>query len=189
AGVKRPLDAERSLRYARQFGKFPTLTYELANVLASMGLYEEAAEVLRESFTIKDDQIQAYLAGHLQVSEASFLDLLAPERRAAIYQPTSADSAANAKTMKALLAFNTAIAPAEGQKIDESAAVAAAKDFAAGSDSMRSFRQIYAASRLVRNAVGIKTALELIAEARRSTTEALKVPGVTLAVQADEFRD
>ena len=188
-GMKRPLDAERALRYARQFGKFPTLTYELANVLASMGLYEEAAEVLRESFTIKDDQIQAYLAGHLQVSEGSFLDLLAPERRASIFQPASADSASNAKTLKALLAFNTAIAPAEGQKIDESAAVAAAKEFASGSDSMRPFRQVYAASRLARNGVGIKTALDLIAQARRATDDALKVPVLTLAAQADEFRD
>jgi tetratricopeptide (TPR) repeat protein len=189
AGVKRPLDAERSLRYARQYGKFPTLTYELASVLASMGLYDEAAEVLRESFTIKDDQIQAYLAGRVQASDASFIDLLAPERRAGIYQPASADTAANAKMMKALLAFNTAITPAEGQKIDEAAAVAAAKDFASGSDSMRAFRQVYAASRLARNGVGVNTALDLIAQAKRATDEALKVPGATLAVQADEFRD
>ncbi len=188
-GMKRPLDAERSLRYARQYGKFPTLTYELANVLASMGLYEEAAEVLRESFTIKDDQIQAYLAGHVQVSDASFIDLLAPERRAGIFQPTPADTAANAKTLKALLAFNTAITPGEGKKIDETAAVAAAKEFAAGNDSMRPFRQVYAASRLTRNGVGISTALDLIAQARSATDEALKVPVLTLAVQADEFRD
>src|SRR5689334_5934273 len=188
-GAQRPLDAERALRYARQYGKFPTMTYELANVLASMGLYDEAAELLRESFTIKDDQIQTKRAGSVAVSESNFLDLLAPERRAGIYQPTSADSAANAKVMKALLAFNTAITPAEGQKIDEAAAVAAAKDFAAGTDSMRPYRQVYAASRLVRNAVGIKTALALIAEARTATDEALKVPGATLAVQADEFRD
>lgn len=189
AGVKRPLDAERSLRYARQYGKFPTLTYELASVLAAMGLYEEAAEVLRESFTIKDDQIQAYLAGRVQVSDASFINLLAPERRAGIYQPAAADTAANAKTMKALLAFNTAITPAEGQKIDEPAAVAAAKDFAAGSDSMQPFRQVYAASRLTRNGVGITTALDLIAQARSATDETLKTPMLTLAVQADEFRD
>ena len=188
-GVQRPLDAERVLRYAKQYGKFPTLTYELANVLASMGLYDEATEVLRESFTIKDDQVQTNLAGRVAVSESNFLDLLAPERRAGIYQPTSADNAANAKTMKALLAFNTALAPTEGQKIDEATAVAAAKDFASGTDNMRAFRQVYAASRLVRNAVGIKTALELIAEARKGGDEALKVPGATLAVQADEFRD
>ena len=65
----RPLEAERAMRYARQYGKFPTMTYELATVLTSMGLYEEAVTVLRESFSIKDDQIQTYLAGHLQASD------------------------------------------------------------------------------------------------------------------------
>lgn len=189
-GLKRPLDAERAIRYARQYGKFPTLTYELANVLSSMGLYDEAAEVLRESFTLKDGQITTYLAGHLPVSETGFLELLAPERRAGIYQPISADSAANAKTMKALLAFNTAITPATaGDKINESDAVAAAQDFAAGTDSMRAFRQLYAASRLLRYGVGVSTAVDLLAEARKASDEALKVPVLTMAVQADEFRD
>ncbi len=98
--------------------------------LASMGLYDEAVEVLRESFTIKADQIQTNLAGHLLASEASFLELLAPERRAGIYQPTSADSAANAKHMKALLAFNLPSRLRESEKIDESLAVAAAQEFA-----------------------------------------------------------
>lgn len=188
-GLKRPLDAERAMRFARQYGKFPTLTYELASVLASMGLYDEAAEALHESFTFKDGQIQAYLAGHISASEASFLALLGPERRAGIYQPTSADNAENAKIMKALLAFTTTIRPADGGKIDEAAAESAAKDFASGTDSMRPFRQMYAASRLVRNGVGMATALDLIASARQASDDALKVPLLTLAVQADEFRD
>ena len=188
-GLKRPLDAERSLRFARQYGKFPTLTYELANVLSSMGLYDEAVEILRESFTIKDGQIQTYLAGHVPATEATFLELLAPERRAGIYQPTSADNAANAKTMKALLALNTAITPADGEKINEAAAVAAAKEFAAGTDSMRVFRQVYAASRLVRNGIGLDTAMDLVASARKASEEALKLPVATMAVQAEEFRD
>ena len=189
-GLKRPLDAERALRYARQYGKFPTLTYELANVLSSMGLFEEAVEVLRESFTIKDGQIQAYLAGHVPARETGFLELLAPERRAGIYQPTSADSATNAQQMKALLAFNVAITPAtDGEKVNESAAVAAAQEFASGTDSMRAFRQLYAASRLLRNGVGIEATLDLIAEARKASDEALNVPVLTMAVQADEFRE
>lgn len=189
-GLKRPLDAERALRYARQYGKFSTLTYELANVLSSIGLFEEAVEVLRESFTIKDGQIQTYLAGHVQASEAGFLELLAPERKAGIYQATAADSAENAGKLKALLAFNAAITPAaDGEKINESAAVAAAQEFASGTDSMRAFRQLYAASRLLRNGVGIEATLDLIADARKASDEALMVPVRTMAVQADEFRD
>lgn len=184
--MKRPLDAERSMRYARQYGKFPTLNYELANVLSSMGLYDEATEVLRESFSIKGDQIHTYLAGHLPASDAGFPELLAPERRASIYQKTSADTAANAKTMKALLALNAAIS---AEKIDESAAVAAAREFASGNDGMRAFRQIYAASRLLRQGVGLSAVLELTEQARKATDDALNVQSLTMAVQADEFRE
>ncbi|HEX2269287.1 MAG TPA: tetratricopeptide repeat protein, partial [Pyrinomonadaceae bacterium] len=182
----RPLDAERAMRYARQYGKFPTLSYELASVLSSMGLYEEAVEVLRESFSIKGDQIHTYLAGHLQASDSGFLELLAPERRASIYQKTAADTATNAKTLKALLTLNTAIT---AEKIDETAAVAAAREFASGTDNMRAFRQLYAASRLLRYGVGLDTVLELAEEARKASDEALTVPSLTMAVQADEFRD
>ena len=187
--LKRPLEAERAIRTARKFGKFPTLTYELANVLASMGLYEEAVDALRESFTIKEDKIHTLLAGHLPASEPGFLELLAPERRAGFYQAKAADTAANAQIMKALLAFNAAITPAEGEKINEAVAVAAAKEFASGTDSMRAFRQAYAASRLLRHSVGLDTVLELIAEAKKATDDAVKVPMLTMAVQADEFRD
>jgi len=188
-GLKSPLDAERAIRFARQYGKFPTLSYELANVLASMGLYDEAIDALNESFTIKDDQIEAYLAGTVPVRESGFIELLAPERRASIYQRTSADNAANAKRLKALLAFSTAVKPGENGKINEAAAVDAAKEFAAGTDSMRAFRQLYAANHLLRNGVGATTALGFIAEARKATDEALKVPVLTLAVQAEEYRD
>lgn len=188
-GLQRPLDAERALRYARQYGKFPTLTYELASVLSSMGLYDEAVEILRESFTIKDGEIQTNLAGHVPASGPDFLELLAPERRAGIYQAKAAESTGNAKILKALLAFNAAVTPAEGEKINESAAVAAAQEFAAGTDNMRAFRQVYAASRLLRHGAGISTALDLIAEAKKASDDAVKVPVLTMAVQADEFRD
>ncbi|HEX3251630.1 MAG TPA: TPM domain-containing protein [Pyrinomonadaceae bacterium] len=188
-GLKSPLDAERAIRFARQFGKFPTLSYELASILASMGFYDEAAESLRESFGLKDDQITTYLAGSRAASDSSFIELLAPERRAGIYQPTPADSDANAKAMKALLALSFAVTPGADGKIDEAAAVTVARAFASGSDSMHAFRKVYAASRLLRNGVGVDAALEMIASARKSTDEALKTPVATMAVQADEFRE
>ena len=137
-----------------------------------MGLYDEAAEVLRESFTIKDDQIQTNLAGRVTVTEASFLDLLAPERRAGIYQPTSADTAANAKTMKALLAFNTAITPArrpEDQRVSGSCGREGVcrREATACAPLDRYMRPVVS----LRNGIGSKTALELIAEARKAGTK------------------
>ena len=183
-GMNRPLEAERAMRFARKYGKFPTLNYELASVLSSMGLYEEAVEVLRESFSIKDDQIQTLLAGHLPASNAGFLELLAPERRASIYQKSAADTEANAKSLRALLSFNAAVS---AEKVDESIAVATAREFAAGTDNMRAFRQLYAASRLLRRNIALPTVLELADDARKASDDALKVPSATMAVQADEF--
>jgi tetratricopeptide (TPR) repeat protein len=187
--AKQPLDAERAMRFARQYGKFPTLNYELANVLASMGLYQEAVEVLRQSFALKDGQISTRLASHVVASDTGFIELLAPERRAGIFQTASPDTPENARILKALLAFNSAITAADGEKINESAAVEAAQEFAAGTDAMRAFRQLYAASRLLRNSIGIPAALELVTAARKASDDALNTPVLTMAVQADEFRD
>ncbi|HSD47864.1 MAG TPA: carboxypeptidase regulatory-like domain-containing protein, partial [Pyrinomonadaceae bacterium] len=105
------------------------------------------------------------------------------------FQSSSADTAENARLMKALLALNSAITPPDGEKINESAATAAALEFGSGTDSMRAFRQLYAATRLLRNGVGAGTALELVAAANKASDDALKVPVLTMAVQADEFRE
>jgi tetratricopeptide (TPR) repeat protein/uncharacterized membrane protein YgcG len=188
--VKRPSEAERAIRFARQYGKFPTLDYELANVLAAMGLYEEAGDVLRESFLIKDDQIEARLAGRLPARSVSFIELLAAERRASLYQFTAADTADNARILKALLTFSGTLSQAgQGEKLDERAAVVSARDFASGNDHMRAYRELYAASRLIRNSVGLTAALELVEQAKRTLDDALATPAATLAVQADEYRE
>jgi uncharacterized membrane protein YgcG/tetratricopeptide (TPR) repeat protein len=187
---KNPLYAERSLRFAKQYGRFPTLDYELASTLASLGLYEEAAETLANSFRLKDGSIQTLLAGRFAAQASSFTELLAPERKASIFQPVAADSEANARTLKALLAFAQAIKPAgENEKVDEQSAVAAAKEFAAGDDAMRIYRQLYAASRLIQQRIGFQTAQDLADAARDGVDAAIFVPAVTVAVQADELRD
>jgi Flp pilus assembly protein TadD len=186
---KKPLEAERAVRFARQYGKFPTLDYELANALAAAALYEEASETLMQSFTVKDGQIETRLGGQASARNASFIELLALERRASIFQPAAADTENNAKLLKALLTFATLINDeTNGGKIDEERATAAAKEFAAGDDAARVYRQLYAASRLLQKGVGYQTAYELAEAARTSAEAGLNVPALTLAVQADEFR-
>jgi tetratricopeptide (TPR) repeat protein len=188
-GLKRPVGAERAMRFARQYGKFPTLNYELANVVATMGFYDEAAEILRESFTFKDGQIETLLAGRIPAREKNFLDLLAPERRASIYQPTAADSAATSTMLTNLLALDSALTEnSVGDKPNEILAANAAREFGSGNDGMRSFRQLYAASRLLRKTIALPTALELVEEAKNGLDAALDVSVVTSAAQADEFR-
>lgn len=185
---KRPLDAERVLRFAQNYSRFPTLDYELANVLASVGLYDEAAAQLAKSFSLKDGQIETKLAGRLPAQAATFSELLAPERRAAIFQNKMADTDANAKMLKALLTFTNALnaqrrTPAE----DELAALA--QDFIAGDDPMRTYRQVYVASKLLKKSVALSTVLDLMESATAGVETALNVPAATVAVQAEELAD
>ena len=186
---KRPLEAERALRFVRQYGKFPTLDYELASVLASMGLYEEAAAELARSFTLKNGEIETKLAGRLIARAATFTDLLAPERRASIFQATSADTDANARMLKSLLNFAAAIDVASGQEGNQAAAVAAGQEFAGGEDPMRTYRQIYVASRLLKKGIALPTAIELSEAAMQGVEAALDTPAATVAVQADDLLD
>jgi tetratricopeptide (TPR) repeat protein len=186
---KRPQEAERSLRYALQFSRFPTLDYELANMLAAVGLYDDAAAELALSFSIKGGQIETMLAGRTAARAASFTELLAPERRAVIFQARGADTEANAKILKALLALNTALNPPEGSAPNEDELVAIARDFTAGDDDMRTYRQLYVADKFLRKGVALSTVIDLMDQATNGVEVALSAPAATLAVQPDEYSD
>ena len=183
---KRPLQAERGLRFARQYSRFPTLDYELASVLASVGLYDEAAQELARSFSLKNGEIETRLAGRNLARAASFTELLAPERRAAIFQATSADSEANARMMKALLAFNAALDQASP---NEDELLAIAQDFIKGGDAMRTYRQVYVAGKFVKKAVALSSVVELMDQAMTGVEAALSAPAATVAVQPEELGD
>jgi len=187
--TRRPLEAERALRYARQFGRFPTIDYELAGVLASAGLFDEAAQELARSFSLKDGQIETRLAGRNVARSSNFIELLGPERRATIFQPAAADSESNARMLKALLTFVAAINPPEGAAINEAELRAAALEFTAGTDAMRAYRQVFAAGKLIKKNVALNTALELTEAAIGGVEAALDVPAATVAAQPEELAD
>jgi tetratricopeptide (TPR) repeat protein len=186
---RQPLEAERGLRFVRQFGRFPTLDYELATVLASIGLYDEAVAELARSFSLKDGQIETKLAGRNAAQAASFTELLAPERRAAIFQSAPADSDWNAKMMKGLLAFTAALEPPESRSLKEDDVLAAAQDFIAGDDGMRTYRQLYVAGKLLKKGVALQSVVELMDKATTGVEAALSVPAATIAAQPEELSD
>ncbi|MBA3806229.1 MAG: tetratricopeptide repeat protein, partial [Acidobacteria bacterium] len=187
---RQPLEAERSLRFARQYGRFPTLDYEFASALAAAGLYDDAAEQLSRSFTIKDGQIETQLAGRIRTHAPDFIELLAPERRASIFQHSAADDEANARMLKGLLVFmaETRGAGGEGAPVKEDEALAAAREFTAGEDPMRAYRQLFVANRLLRGGVSLPTVLEMTDAATRGVEAALDLPIAAVAIQADELR-
>lgn len=186
---KRPLDAERALRYARLHSNFPTLDYELANALASAGLYDEAADVLASRFTLTGGRVTSRLAGRVEAANESFVELLAPERRASFFQPTAAETEENARRLKSLLALHAATNAASESAPDEAAAAAAAEEFSRGEDEMRAFRQLHAANRLLRRRAALPTAAALVEAARKTVDAALEAPQAPAAAMADEMRE
>jgi len=138
---------------------------------------------------VKNGKIETRLAGRNVANSASFIELLAPERRAAIFQAGPADTKANARMLKALLMLNTALNAAGGQKASEDELAAIAQDLTAGDDAMRTYRQVYAAGKLVSKRVALLTAIDLLDQATSGVEVALSEPAATLAVQPDEYTD
>jgi tetratricopeptide (TPR) repeat protein len=186
---KRTLEAERVLRFARQYGNFPTLDYELASTLAATGLYEEAAAELARSFKLENGQIKTRLAGRVESQAADFIELLAPERRAGIFQASAADTEANARMLKGLLGFTSTLNAAEGRSVDAARLESAQNDFLAGEDGMLAYRQLFAASRLLARGVELNRVIELADGATGGVEAALSSPAATIAVLGEELRD
>jgi tetratricopeptide (TPR) repeat protein len=138
---------------------------------------------------LKGGQIETMLAGRQAARAASFTELIAPERRAVLFQSQPADTEANAKMLKALLALNIALNQPEGSVPNEDELLAIAKDFTAGTDAMRTFRQIYVAEKFLRKGVALSSVIDLMDQATSGVEAALSVPNATLAVQPDEYSD
>lgn len=181
---KRPLDAERVLLSARQYGNFPTLYYEIASARMMAGFYREAVEGLRKSFTLKDGSIKTSLGGRIPMESKSFTELISYERRASIFEPVAADSPENAAALKALLDLTQKLEAAEPNEADVSAA---ADDFIGGDDNMKFHRQIYAANALLQKKVALPKVLDIMKSATGNTDRALDVANASSAVLADQL--
>ncbi len=183
---KRPLDAEKALLTARQYGNFPTLDYEIASVRLAAGFYREAAEELKKRFAVKDGLIETRLGGRVPTKAKNFIELLSLERRASIFEPLAADSYENADKIKSLLEFSQKLESADA---NESAALEAADEFVKGDDKMKVHRQIFAANQLLENKKALPKVLELTKAAVSGVDSALDVANPSAAILADELYD
>ena len=181
----KPAEAEKTLLAARQYGNFPTLDYELATARAAAGFYNEAAQTLRKSFTVTSDgKVRTRLGNRVARESDNFVELLAPERRASIFQPAAADSAESAERLKNLLNFAQKL---ESNDATESEIAEAADNFVKGADKAKAHRQIFAANSLLQKRTALPKALELVQSAIGGVDEALEVDSPASFVLADEL--
>lgn len=180
---KKPLEAERILLTAKQYGDFPTLDYEIATVRMEAGFYREAAEILRRSFRFgKDNYIRARLGGRVSLEAMTFSELLGAERRASIFQPLAADTEVNSDRMKTLLDLSEKL---DAANATEEQIIEAVDKFIGKDDAMKFYRQIFAVRQLVRSKKALPKALEIIQSAIPKVDAALTVQNPAAAVLAD----
>jgi tetratricopeptide (TPR) repeat protein len=182
----KPLEAEEVLLKAKQFGNFPTLEYEIASARFQAGFYREAAEGLRQNFSLADGNVETKLGGRVTRKDSSFTAILADERRASILEPNAADDADTAGKLKALMALTAAIS---AEKVDQAAVIKAADAFVEGSDKFIYHRQLYAASLLLNKKIAPEKAFEYSSAAVGNADAALEVPNSGAAVMASELYD
>ncbi|MGI8555589.1 MAG: hypothetical protein ACR2LT_04450 [Pyrinomonadaceae bacterium] len=178
-------EAEKQMLLARQYGNFPTLNYELAAVRLAAGFYGEAARELEKSFTLTtNNSVQTKLGNRVLKDANNFIELLALERRASIFEPLTADSSENADKLKALLILNQSLA-SDAPKTEE--IEQAVNDFVKGDDKAKTHRQLYAADRLLEAKKDLPEVLKLTQAAVGGVDAALDVPNAVAAVLADEL--
>ena len=183
---KRFSQAEKAMLTARAYGNFPTLDYEFASILVEGGFYREAAEILRKKFAVKDTLIATRLGNRVTVEAKNFTELIAPERRAGIFQFAAADNAETAARLKSLLGF---VQTLNQKDADEAKIVEAANEFVKGEDKMKLHRQLFAAERLLEKKLALPKVFELTKAAIGGVENALDAPNAATAVLAEELYD
>jgi tetratricopeptide (TPR) repeat protein len=184
---KRPLDAERSLVFAQQYGNFPTLIYELATARVQAGFYEEAVNELKKGFIISPSgSVQTKLGNRVPNEAKSFTEVLSLERRVSILQPLAADSLENSERLKNLLNFSQKL---NANEPNEDEIKLAADDFIKGNDAAKTHRQLYVASRLLKKNIALAKVLELTQASVAGVDAAANMPNSSVATIADELFD
>lgn len=181
---KQPLEAEKTLLIARQYGNFPTLDYEIASMRLQAGFFREAAEEIAKNFRVEGENIKTNLGGRVPKESKTFIELLAAERRASIFQPLAADDVENSNKLRSLLEFSQKL---NDKKTDETALAEAAENFVKGEDKMKLHRQLFAADQLLKKNIAVTKAYEFAQSAIGNSDIALEVANPSAAVLADEL--
>jgi len=179
----RALEAEEALLKARQYGKFPTLEYEIASARYQAGFYRDAVEGLQKSFSIADGLVVTKIGDRIERKGSSFTEIINDERRASILEATVADDSETAERLKQLLALWTSV----NKKSDVANVEKAGDAFVNGDDKFKFHRQLYTASLLLNNKLAPAKALEYAQAAVGNTDAALDVPNVNALVMASEL--
>ena len=179
----KPVEAERTLIKARQYGNFPTLDYEIASARFMAGLYREAVEELGKTFTIKDGVLHTKLGGRVASEGKTFQEAVGNERRASILAPAAADDVETSEKLRVLFEVSKKVEATS----DEAELSALADEFVRGDDKMKLHRQLYIANVLLQKNVALAKVGELLKASLGNAEAGLDVAAPGAAVMATEL--
>ncbi len=179
----KPVEAERTLIKARQYGNFPTLDYEIASARFMAGLYREAIEELGKNFTIKDGVVRTKLGGRIASEGKTFQEAVGNERRASILSPAAADDLETSEKMRLLFEVSKKVESTS----DEAELTTLADEFVRGDDKMRLHRQLYIAHVFLQKNIALAKVAELLKASLGNADAGLDVAAPGAAVMASEL--
>lgn len=177
-------EAERLLVFARSLGEFPSLNYELAALRLSLGYYREAAETIFRGYGLEDDLIVSFLGNRVLADSESFSDLVKLERRAVLLDAFFQTDSKEETRLKNLMLF---VREVSAENPDNSSLVEAAKNFISGDDSMRLYREIFVAGRMLQRNAAVEEAVSILRSAVSRLEEGLDNPMAAPATLADDI--
>lgn len=180
----KPVEAERTLTAARQYGNFPTLEYEIAITRIKAGFYQEAVEELEKSFAVIDGNVVTKLGGRIERSGKTLDSLVEDERRSSILAAKGSLDGSDSENLLALFKLSELI---KSETPDETQINNTVDTFTAGDDAMRLHRQVYVAGMLMDKRVAVERAVEIIRSASGNTDAGLTVANPSAAVMAGEL--
>ncbi|MCS6874368.1 MAG: tetratricopeptide repeat protein [Pyrinomonadaceae bacterium] len=167
----KPLEAEKTLLTARQYGNFPTLNYELALAKFSSGFYNEVLDILEKNFEITENGFVRSLIGYRILKQAEkFSSLTAYEIRSSLLQPEPIEDQETELRLKQLFVFSKKL-----NSNNEEEALKAAEAFINGNDKTKVYRQIFVSDKLLKARKAVDKALEIAQNASENLEEAVSI--------------
>lgn len=173
-------DAERHILAAMRYADFPYLHFTLGKIYLAVEDFDGAIEQFNKAFSYKAGKFQTRLGGSLDAKADNVAELLARERQASLFQAEPITTDIEFKLSETLTRFDEAVRKSKqtsagtvssmvlnqaSNKLAVAEAEKSTNEFVETEGSRKSFRQLYAAERLLQGSQTADVALKLAEQA------------------------
>jgi tetratricopeptide (TPR) repeat protein len=182
--LNQPVEAERMLVTALQFGNSATISYELALAQSKAGFYYDASVELKKKFVVENGKIVTDLDGRIGAEADTFSELVSLERKSVLFAPANSYSREEEEKVRSLFVFEHSLA---SDAVTDEEIVKTAEKFIGDEDDAITFRRLYAAQRLLDSKKLPKHAMTIARESVGGVEKSAASDFSSSAVMADQL--